>query len=48
MLASLRAEPSAVTPNVREAEGAVGHEFNDREDALLGLAAWSSSGPPMR
>ena len=37
LLASLRAEPAAVTPNVREAEGAVGHEFNDREDLLTGL-----------
>jgi 1-phosphofructokinase family hexose kinase len=37
LLAALRAGPAAVTPNVREAEGAVGHEFNDREDALLGL-----------
>jgi 1-phosphofructokinase family hexose kinase len=37
LIASLRAEPGAVTPNVREAEGAVGHEFNDREDLLLGL-----------
>ena len=37
LLASLRAGPAAVTPNVREAEGAVGHEFNDREDALSGL-----------
>ena len=37
LLASLRVEPAAVTPNVREAEGAVGHEFNDREDLLLGL-----------
>ena len=37
LLASLRAEPAAVTPNVREAEGAVGHEFNDREDLLSGL-----------
>jgi 1-phosphofructokinase family hexose kinase len=37
LLASLRAEPVAVTPNVREAEGAVGHEFNDREDLLNGL-----------
>jgi 1-phosphofructokinase family hexose kinase len=37
LLASLRAGPAAVTPNAREAEGAVGHEFNDREDALLGL-----------
>jgi 1-phosphofructokinase/tagatose 6-phosphate kinase len=37
LLASLRAEPVAVTPNVREAEGAVGHEFDDREDLLNGL-----------
>lgn len=37
LLASLRADPAAVTPNGREAEAAVGHEFNDREDALLGL-----------
>jgi 1-phosphofructokinase family hexose kinase len=39
LLASLRAEPAAVTPNVREAEGAVGHEFTDREDLLQGLAS---------
>src|SRR5262249_6910321 len=37
LVASLRAGPAAVTPNVREAEGAVGHEFNDREDTLSGL-----------
>ncbi|HET9119706.1 MAG TPA: 1-phosphofructokinase family hexose kinase, partial [Solirubrobacterales bacterium] len=37
LIASLRAEPAAVTPNLREAEGAVGHEFNDREDLLSGL-----------
>jgi 1-phosphofructokinase family hexose kinase len=37
LIASIRAEPAAVTPNVREAEGAVGHEFNDREDLLNGL-----------
>ncbi len=37
LLASLRAEPAAVTPNLREAEGAVGHEFNDREDLQNGL-----------
>jgi 1-phosphofructokinase family hexose kinase len=37
LISSLRAEPAAVTPNVREAEGAVGHEFNDREDLLSGL-----------
>jgi 1-phosphofructokinase family hexose kinase len=39
LTASIRAEPAAVTPNVSEAEGAVGHEFNDREDLLNGLAS---------
>ena len=39
LLASLRAGPAAVTPNLREAEGAVGHEFTDREDLLRGLAS---------
>jgi 1-phosphofructokinase family hexose kinase len=34
LVAALRAEPAAVTPNVSEAEGAVGHEFNDRQDLL--------------
>jgi 1-phosphofructokinase/tagatose 6-phosphate kinase len=37
LIAGLRAGPSAVTPNASEAEGAVGHEFNDREDLLSGL-----------
>ncbi|MGH2957059.1 MAG: 1-phosphofructokinase family hexose kinase [Solirubrobacterales bacterium] len=37
LIAGLRAAPAAVTPNAREAEGAVGHEFNDREDLLSGL-----------
>jgi 1-phosphofructokinase/tagatose 6-phosphate kinase len=35
--AALRAGPAAVTPNAREAEGAVGHEFNDRDDLISGL-----------
>src|SRR5918992_5512475 len=35
--AGLRAEPAVVTPNVAEAESAVGHEFNDREDMVAGL-----------
>ena len=35
--ASLRAGPAVVTPNVAEAEEAVGHEFNDREDLLAGV-----------
>jgi 1-phosphofructokinase family hexose kinase len=39
LTASIRAEPAAVTPNVSEAEGAVGHEFNDREDLLNGLGS---------
>ena len=37
LTAGLRAGPAAVTPNASEAEGAVGHEFNDREDLLAGL-----------
>jgi 1-phosphofructokinase/tagatose 6-phosphate kinase len=37
LVAALRAGPAAVTPNLSEAEGAVGHEFNDREDLLSGL-----------
>jgi 1-phosphofructokinase/tagatose 6-phosphate kinase len=37
LTAGLRAGPSAVTPNATEAEGAVGHEFNDRDDLLAGL-----------
>ncbi len=37
LIAGLRAGPSAVTPNVSEAEGAVGHEFGDREDLVTGL-----------
>jgi 1-phosphofructokinase/tagatose 6-phosphate kinase len=39
LVAGLRAEPAAVTPNATEAEGAVGHEFNDRQDLLSGLAS---------
>jgi 1-phosphofructokinase family hexose kinase len=37
LIAGLRAGPAAVTPNVREAEGAVGHEFGDHEDLVTGL-----------
>ncbi len=37
MRAGLRAEPAVVAPNTAEAEEAVGHEFNDPEDYLLGL-----------
>lgn len=39
LTAGLRAGPAAVTPNVSEAEGAVGHEFNDRDDFLAGLTS---------
>jgi 1-phosphofructokinase/tagatose 6-phosphate kinase len=38
MRAGLRAEPAVVAPNVREAEEAVGHEFNDSDDQALGLS----------
>jgi 1-phosphofructokinase family hexose kinase len=37
MRAGLRAEPDVVAPNTTEAEEAVGHEFNDRDDLFLGL-----------
>lgn len=38
MLAGLRAEPDVVSPNLTEAEAIVGHEFNDDDDARLGLS----------
>ncbi len=38
MRLGLRAEPAVVAPNAEEAEGAVGHEFND-DDLALGLAS---------
>lgn len=38
MRLGLRAEPAIVAPNVDEAEGAVGHEFNDADDLAMGLA----------
>ncbi len=37
MRAGLRAAPAVVAPNVAEAEEAVGHEFNEPDDLLLGL-----------
>jgi 1-phosphofructokinase family hexose kinase len=37
MRAALAAEPAVVAPNVAEAEEAVGHEFNDRDDLTLGV-----------
>jgi 1-phosphofructokinase family hexose kinase len=39
MRLALRAEPAVVAPNVEEAEGAVGHEFNDADDLAMGLAS---------
>ena len=39
MRLGLRAEPAIVAPNVEEAEGAVGHEFNDADDVALGLTS---------
>src|SRR5215207_11252062 len=39
LVAGLRAGPAAVTPNVSEAEGAVGFEFNDRDDLVSGLSS---------
>jgi 1-phosphofructokinase family hexose kinase len=38
MRLGLRAEPAIVAPNVEEAEGAVGHEFNDADDLAMGLS----------
>src|SRR4051812_26782557 len=39
MRLGLRAEPAIVAPNVEEAEGAVGHEFNDADALALGLTS---------
>jgi 1-phosphofructokinase family hexose kinase len=39
MRLGLRAEPAIVAPNAEEAEGAVGHEFNDDDDLAMGLAS---------
>jgi 1-phosphofructokinase/tagatose 6-phosphate kinase len=38
MRVGLRAEPHVVAPNATEAEGVVGHEFNDADDFALGLS----------
>jgi 1-phosphofructokinase family hexose kinase len=38
MRAGLRAEADVVAPNADEAEGAVGHEFDDADDLTMGLA----------
>lgn len=37
MVSGLRAGPSLVTPNQREAEELVGHEFENEDDLLIGL-----------
>jgi 1-phosphofructokinase/tagatose 6-phosphate kinase len=37
LTAGLRAGPAVVSPNASEAEGAVGHEFDDRDDQIIGL-----------
>jgi len=34
---AVRAEPEAVSPNMREAEELVGHEFNDEEDMVIAV-----------
>ncbi|CAN5492261.1 1-phosphofructokinase [soil metagenome] len=39
LIAALRSGVGVVTPNASEAEGAVDHEFNDREDLLAGLGS---------
>jgi 1-phosphofructokinase family hexose kinase len=44
LVAGLRAGPAAVTPNVSEAEGAVGYEFNDRDDLVSGLRGLTEQG----
>jgi 1-phosphofructokinase family hexose kinase len=40
----VQAEPFLVSPNQREAEGLVGHEFNDDDDFMLGLDAIAERG----
>jgi 1-phosphofructokinase/tagatose 6-phosphate kinase len=40
----VQAEPFLVSPNQREAEGLVGHEFNDVDDFMLGLDAIAERG----
>lgn len=44
MRAGLRAGPALVCPNVAEAEEAVGHEFNDRDDLTLALSSLREMG----
>jgi 1-phosphofructokinase family hexose kinase len=42
---AMRAGPDLVSPNEREAEELVGHEFRDREDHLFGLYGICERGP---
>lgn len=44
MIAGLRAGPSVITPNQREAEELVGHEFESREEMLDGLTELTGLG----
>jgi fructose-1-phosphate kinase PfkB-like protein len=43
--AGLSGEPDVVSPNEREAEEIVGHEFHDDEDLLAGVLALADMGP---
>ena len=43
--AVLTTEPGVVSPNVREAEEIVGHEFGDEEDMAAGVATLAHMGP---
>jgi 1-phosphofructokinase/tagatose 6-phosphate kinase len=42
---AVRAEPDVVSPNAREAEELVGHEFNDDEERTVALAEIAELGP---
>jgi 1-phosphofructokinase/tagatose 6-phosphate kinase len=42
---AMRAGPDLVSPNEREAEELVGHEFRDREDHIFGLYRICEQGP---
>ena len=48
MLAGLRAGPSVITPNEREAEELVGHEFEGAATSSRAWRSWSSSAPRRR
>jgi 1-phosphofructokinase family hexose kinase len=42
---AVRAEPDVVSPNAREAEELVGHEFNDDEERTVAIAEIADLGP---